>query len=718
MFPSSTRSSSLRLGLLALFAGIPLLAGCPGEQDPCDARGLEKVRWFEDRDRDTFGNLVAFVEDCEQPEGYVEDPTDCDDLRPTVFPGAPEICDGLDNNCNLAADDGLVFQDFWLDEDGDTFGNPQLQIQRCLLPDGAADRPGDCDDDAGAVNPDAIEICDGIDNDCNAFVDDDDEEVDLSTGSIWHPDSDGDGYGDRYIEIEACEAPPGTLMDDSDCNDDDEVINPDNQEVCNGVDDDCDLLYDDSDPDVDVSTQLEWWPDHDADGYGLVGSTSFFTCTSPWYHATNDEDCDDANPLVLSPTTTTWLADADGDGVGTGDASEPSCTPPAATGFASHVAGDDCDDANPDVFPEAIEICNTIDDDCDALIDDDDLWDQEGGVTVESMSPWWVDADLDGFGDATQGFLACAQPDGLVPNPDDCDDVNELVNPGQLEVCNGGVDDDCSGRADDLDPGLDESTAEVFVRDADDDGWGDLNTLTRACLQPDGFVLSFGDCDDADPFITLPSTWWVDADGDLQGAGVPVGPASCSPPDVGYVPRYIDSPADCAPDDALAYTGSEICYDGIDQNCDGNDFVTVGTCQLDLPDTCAEAQLWIPLLPAGQAIQGDLTDATSELNPGIIGCTGDQALAKDEILPLRIPDGATLQALFRIPTGDGSIYLLPSCFSAGSCLAGVDANPSNGSFETLFWTNDTGAEAIVYLVLDGFEPVDSRPFTLTISLVP
>jgi len=712
-----------------LFTTLSLLAvvsGCKVDRESCEYRGLDpNKQWFEDRDRDGFGNPNAFVFDCDQPEDFVDsNATDCDDLRPSVYPSAIELCDGLDNNCNTAIDDGLVFQDFWIDGDGDGFGNPQLQVQACSAPPETATVPGDCNDGVAEINPAASEICDEIDNDCDGLLDDADSlpfvdgGLDPSTTTEWYPDADGDTYGDRDSSINACAPPQGFLSDNSDCNDADEEINPDAQEVCDGIDNDCDQLYDDSDDTLDVSTQTEWFLDEDADGYGVPG-TGFLTCTSPWFYSTNDQDCDDAEPLVLSEADTVWLADADGDGYGTGTPSEPGCTPPDPTGWASAVAGEDCVDDDDTINPGALEICDTIDNDCDELIDDDDLWNEDGGVSIDSMSPWWVDADADGYGDVTQGFLACAQPSGLVDNPDDCDDTVLEINPGVLEICNGGVDDNCNGFGDDQDSALDLDAAEIFVRDADGDGWGDLDLIIRACIQPDGYVLQFGDCDDSDPFITVPTTWWEDTDGDGQGAGVPTAPASCDPPGAGFVPRYVDSEADCAPDDPLAYSGPEICYDGIDQGCDGVDFDTTGACELDLPHTCDAALLFNPLVPAGQQLEGDLSDSANTLDPGFTGCTAPGgASGPEEILPLLIPAGRTLTADYRVIGGDSALYVLPSCFSAVDCPIGDNNNALNGSFEGIEWENTTGADQIIYLVLDSNDSSDARPYFVSVDLLP
>lgn len=98
----------------------------------------------------------------------------------------------------------------------------------------------DCAPDDPSISPDASEICDGVDNNCDELVDDEDPALDTSTGSEWFADADGDGFGDPTSPTVACEQPPGTVADNSDCDDGDAAVNPDAAEVPNdGIDNDC-----------------------------------------------------------------------------------------------------------------------------------------------------------------------------------------------------------------------------------------------------------------------------------------------------------------------------------------------------------------------------------------------------------------------------------------------------------------------------------------------
>ena len=106
-------------------------------------------------------------------------------------------------------------------------------------------------------------------------------------------------------------------------------------------------------------------------------------------------------------------------------------------GFAQ---ADDCDDADAEVHPDAAELCDGIDNDCD-------------GVTDPTVA-WFTDADGDGWG--TGGGEDCEPPAGSVDVGGDCDDADPAVNPGATEVCNG-VDDDCDGTVDGVAAGYGES---------------------------------------------------------------------------------------------------------------------------------------------------------------------------------------------------------------------------------------------------------------------
>ena len=232
---------------------------------------------------------------------------DCDDDDPAVFPGAPELCNGADDDCDGVDDDGVLL-DLYEDADGDGWGDPGAAVQACEAPSGhvAADAAGDCDDDDPAVHPEADEACNGADDDCDGDVD---EGVLLD----FLLDADGDGWGDPDSTVQACEAPADHVGAEAtgDCDDGDPAIHPEADEACNGTDDDCD-------GDTDEGVLLDWWADIDGDGWGNADYHSQ-ACEAGVGMVDNDQDCDDANLAV---------------------------------------------------HPEADELCNGVDDDCDGDTDE------------------------------------------------------------------------------------------------------------------------------------------------------------------------------------------------------------------------------------------------------------------------------------------------------------------------------------------------------------
>ncbi|MBK9017916.1 MAG: putative metal-binding motif-containing protein [Saprospiraceae bacterium] len=158
---------------------------------------------------------------------------------------------------------------------------------------------------------------------------------------------------------------------------------------------------------------------------------------------------------------------------------------------------------------DASEICNSTDDDCDALVDNADP-----GITGQTN--WYADADADGFGNAAVSQLSCDQPSGYVADGTDCDDGNAAANPDGAETCNG-TDDDCNGLVDDADPGI--SGQPTWYADVDGDGFGDPNATLIACNQPSGYVANNTDLCALDPAKSAPGICGcgvadLDTDGD------------------------------------------------------------------------------------------------------------------------------------------------------------------------------------------------------------
>lgn len=303
MAPSLLRLRHLGPALLVLLS----ISGCGGKGDGDD--GGDDVT---DADGDRYGA-----------------DEDCDDLDPNSFPGAPELCDQVDNDCDGQVDEDAAGGTTWYqDIDGDGHGTTNETTFACTQPLGYAAVADDCDDREPAAYPGNIESCDEIDNDC-------DEEVDEAVLRGLFLDDDGDGYGDPDITQDGCFEQDGWVFTGGDCNDQDAAISPAAAEVCNDVDDDCNGVIDDDA--VDASSLAE---DNDGDGFGAPG-TSATSCEG----AANELDCDDTDrdePAVADVLT----------GLPTGDGS---LTAPFDTIQAAIDAAEQCVVVLPGTYYESVD---------------------------------------------------------------------------------------------------------------------------------------------------------------------------------------------------------------------------------------------------------------------------------------------------------------------------------------------------------------------------
>ncbi len=211
---------------------------CDGEVDTeDDDYSPTPLETWRDEDGDGFGTSADVLQACSSDVtlGYVPPGVeDCDDTDPFISPDANELCDGVDEDCNGLVDDGLPTFPLYDDLDGDGFGDPTTEREVCEL-DGVGILTGeDCDDADPGVNPEALETCDGIDEDCDGLVD---EGLEATTT---YEDADGDGFGDDSTAEVSCEPAGERVEVAGDCDDSNRDVNPSAEEVCDGLDNDCD----------------------------------------------------------------------------------------------------------------------------------------------------------------------------------------------------------------------------------------------------------------------------------------------------------------------------------------------------------------------------------------------------------------------------------------------------------------------------------------------
>ena len=262
---------------------------CDGHDTDCNGTvddAADAPTWYADTDGDGAGNPNNSTQACDQPSGYLASATDCDDSDDSAYPGGTEVCDDVDNDCDGSTDesptDGTTF---YLDHDGDGYGDPELTTSACAQPSKYVTDNTDCNDLRAEANPAGTEVCGGVDENCDGNTD----EATAADAATWYADSDADTYGDASVSQKACTKPSGYVSDSADCDDSSDQALPGGNEICDGLDNDCEGTTDENAADMQF-----WYADSDGDGYGDIDDV-VEACDPPDGYVDNDGDCDDSD---------------------------------------------------------------------------------------------------------------------------------------------------------------------------------------------------------------------------------------------------------------------------------------------------------------------------------------------------------------------------------------------------------------------------------------
>ncbi len=588
---------------------------CNGRDDNCDGftdeEGAEGcLIFYRDEDEDQYGVTADSKCLCSGKAPYTAvQGGDCNDQDRWVKPSAVEQCSGKDDNCDGVTDpEGAAgCKTYYYDGDQDGYGTAAMP-SRCLCgPDHTsrhtALQAGDCDDTNNQVNPGRAEVCgDGIDNNCNDQIDEDNGQ-----GCVLRfEDKDGDGFGMGDGLCTCGPRPPYTALVGGDCNDLNRNVHPNATESCgDGIDNNCNGSTDEE----GAKGCVNRFHDFDGDGYG-TGTARCLCADEGYYTAPAGGDCDDDDPLRHPGQTEacgdgidnncngqtdeegaagcqTRYADRDFDSFGNPADAKCLCGP---TGVYTALNNLDCDDGNGAINPLATEACGDgKDNNCNGLTDEENA----NGCVAH-----YYDGDGDTFGDSTRPTRCLCGPDApskyTATRGGDCNDASAAIHPDALELCEADgvtpIDNNCNGL-------LNEENAvgcKTYYYDGDGDGRGTSAQPPKCFCTGGNAALKYtslfnDDCNDADAAIAPHLTEVCDGkdnncngqtdeanaqgcrtyykDQDQDGFGTPDDWRCLCAADA--INRYTATEAgDCNDNDGSIYPGASVC--GKDGDCDGN----------------------------------------------------------------------------------------------------------------------------------------------------
>jgi hypothetical protein len=614
--------------------------------------------WYADTDGDGFGNVAITQTACVQPNGFVTNNTDC-------------------NDNNALAN---VVTTWYADTDGDGYGNAATSMQNCGQPAGYVANSTDCNDASAAINPAAIEVFNGIDDNCNNTVDEG------FTPITYYLDNDGDGVGGNTFVIGINSPGPNYVLTTGDCNDNSAAMYPGNTETCDNLDNDCDASVDEG------LIFLTYFQDSDGDTYGNLAVT-LSACSAPQGYVLNSTDCNDQNSAI-NP----GAQDIPGNGIDEDCSGLDAPIVAAQLGMYEFTQASGCPVLANTVTAQpanaSFSIYTNVGGTCTAAANvfNNNTWNTTGTIDLNNYNEFSIQADSC-FGvsltklafthkvsnvntiptwhlrSSVDNFAADIASDSITTNIILNDTVmlgaafsnlNQVTfrfyitgisTPGATwrndNVSLWGfinsvlpqtfyADTDGDGFGDAANTLLsctlpagystnntdcDDSNAQInpntiWFLDGDQDGFGNPNNSIISCLTPPGAVLNGDDCDDTNNQLNLVDMYYVDADGDGFGDEA-TGVETCAQP-----ANTVTVGGDCDDSNDQIYPGAtEIC-DNEDNNCDGNTDEGLATYTLfeDLDSDGFGSDVSVEycdsVVLGYSLISGDCNDNDSSIYPG------------------------------------------------------------------------------------------------------